>query len=792
MSAIPTALKWSSQLTITRGERSPHLVGDKITLPQSALEQLLAAATVTVSSDGPAQNYTSTFDPYNPYSYAAERQARSEVFERRQELPHPLTFRLVNPENGNVAYAGIREFSAEQNEVGLSAFLRQALGLEDPKDFGKGIPHLSQEPNVAADVENPKRLTVHAQQLPKGKYVRLRPLEAGYDPEDWKSLLERYLRDNFTTITNGEILTIPTGKEEFRFLVDKLAPDGDGICIIDTDLEVDIEALNEDQARETLKRRLEKSRRAPGTEEGSSPGGNTEVGKEEPGQVLAAEYVDYTLKDWDRSKSLEINIYSPDHESDIDLYVTPTGPQQRSRPREDEYVFGEFSSRATKRVRIRYTNAELEHAEALWVSVHGYQATDEMVNAGETQHRVPLHYKLQVLSIDSWSSGPDPDIQINEETQPSADETKCKNCHQWVPKRTMMLHENFCLRNNILCPHCQQVFIKSSSEWRTHWHCPHDSGYGNTPASKHKHDNLHHTPRACPSCNFQAQSTRDLAHHRTTTCPGKLILCQFCHLLVPQQGPSDPSFSDPEVILSGLTPHELADGARTTECHMCGKITRLRDMATHLKHHDLERLSRSTPRICRNVNCGRTLDGVGTNGEIKRPQPSRNDLGLCDTCYGPLYNSSWDPEGKALKRRVERKYLTQLLTGCGKDWCRNEYCRTGRRYLGLGKPGEAISSKEALGMAKPFLAGLGGGDGSSPFHLCTDEGSQKRRVLAEMLAAETGVGHGVGKGKGTGERGGDGYALEWCVAALEAEGGDLDRGRTWLRNWAPRRAEVGR
>jgi hypothetical protein len=30
----------------------------------------------------------------------------------------------------------------------------------------------------------------------------------------------------------------------------------------------------------------------------------------------------------------------------------------------------------------------------------------------------------------------------------------------------------------------------------------------------------------------------------------------------------------------------------------------------------------------------------------------------------------------------------------------------------------------------------------------------------------------------------------WCVAAMEAEGGDLDRARAWLKGWAPQRTEA--
>ncbi|KAI4134323.1 MAG: hypothetical protein LQ347_001617, partial [Umbilicaria vellea] len=615
-------LRWSSQLFVTPIANSLHLQGDKICLPQSALEQLLSAVTVDIAGPASSQPYTSTFDPYNPYSYAAERQARAQVIERQQQLPHPLTFRLVNPANGLVVYAGIREFSAEESEVVISPFLRQALGI------GHAQPLARRDDGSKATVENGRaaeeeddkvaRVTVHAQQLPKGTYVRFRPLEAGYDVEDWKSLLERYLRDNFTTLTSGEILTIPAGDEEFRFLVDKLAPEGEGICIVDTDLVVDIEALNEEQARETLKRRLKKIQRAPGTKEGSSAGGQIKVGTEETGQVRVGEYVDYELVHWDRTTGLQIELVGLESTDDLDLFVNPLGSKQRVRPREDAFVFGEISNRPSKRLRIDHTNVELDHAEAMWVSVHGYSASEN----GDLGSGVaaPLRYRLQITSPRSPSSE-------EEDKMPSAD------------------------------------MLSGLDE-------------------------------------------------------------------VPQQGPDDPDASDPEVLFSGLTPHELADGARTTECHLCSKIVRLRDMTTHLKHHDLERLSRLRPRICRNMNCGRTLDGVGRNGEIKRQQPSRNDLGLCDTCFGPLYVSMYDPDGKALKRRVERKYLTQLLTGCGKDWCRNKYCKTGRKYLGL----EATGSKEALAMVKPFLDNLV--DMGNPLHFCTDEVSQKRRTLAEMIAAE--------------------------------------------------------
>ncbi|KAF2644872.1 ubiquitin fusion degradation protein-like protein [Massarina eburnea CBS 473.64] len=767
----PAELTWSSQYTVTPS-RSVQLPGDKILLPPSALEQLLAAApVVAVDSE---QRHITSFDPFNPYTFAAEQQARSHFQDRHQQLPHPLTFRLVNPANGRVVHAGIREFSAEEGEIVLSGFLRETLGLEAKSE--ESSRHAS--PNGDTEIVNGAQITVHAKQLPKGTFVKLRPLEAGYDPEDWKSLLEEHLRSNFTTLTNGEVFVVyggraPGGKrEEFRFLVDGFKPEGDGICVVDTDLEVDIEALNEEQARETLQRIVAKRQRAPGTSEGSSVGGMIDIFKAQDGQVVDGEYVDYELTSWDRTQGVEIVLGGVDEEQEVDLFVSPFSSRQRVHPREDEHVFADLSSRYPKRIRLQPTNVELEDAESIYISIRAYPS--------DPPSNTPKAYNLKVTIYDP-ASVPPSDESNSADIAHDPDEVECKNCHQWVPKGSLFLHENFCLRNNILCPQgCGQVFQKRSETYKTHWHCPHDTFTGNTSLSKQKHDALYHIPQECPSCTMGFPSIPTLSTHKVTECPGKLILCRFCHLQVPQEGdPTEPP--NPELLLSGLTPHELADGGRTTECHLCNKIIRFRDMATHLRHHDFERLSRPPPRLCRNLNCGRTQDGANKLGDTRsgtrKGQGPGNEIGLCSVCFGPLYVSLHDPEGKALRRRIERRYLSQLLTGCTKPWCKNDYCRSGRKNAGQGD--KSVPTKDAIPLVKPFLVNMDGRGYTTPLHFCVDEASQRRRGVAEMLSAEQGV-----EGKG-------GFGLEWCVAALEAEGGDLDRARAWLKGWAPQRVEAG-
>ncbi|KAB8302926.1 hypothetical protein EYC80_006244 [Monilinia laxa] len=780
------SLTWSSVYKVAPKDNI-SLPGDKILLPQSALEQLLAASTVTVNSNSRPNNVA--FDPFNPYSLAAARIEQSQWRDTQQQLPHPLTFRLVNSKNGNVVHAGIREFSADEGEVVLSSFLLEALGITAPirkptpssKSESRGgssdapidltdSPSIDLTRDETIDLEDKSeefaQITVHAKQLPKGTYVRLRPLEAGYNPEDWKSLLEKHLRENFTTLTNGEILTVRgSNSEEFRFLIDKFAPEGDGICVVDTDLEVDIEALNEEQARETLKQIMAKAQKAPGTAQGSSIGGDLDIWKASQGQVAEGDYVDYTLPSWDRSHGLDIEL-SLEDDGDVELFISPQSAHQRAKPREDEHVLGDFSNNTTKRIVIESSNVELEGAEALLLSVYCRGSLAEPSHG-------PRTYSLRVKSLEKGASNGSSSnpVPIEEDTEMhGSDEEECKNCHQWVPKRTMMLHENFCLRNNISCPHCNNVFQKKSQEWQNHWHCPYDSTHGNSPESKTKHDSVFHESRQCPNCLYEATNLRDLATHRTSVCPGKIILCQFCHLEVPQEGdPFDPS---PESLISGLTAHELADGARTTECHLCSKIVRLRDMSTHLKHHELEKNNRFKPDICRNINCGRTLDGVGKNGEVgagsRMGQGPGNDLGLCSICFGPLYVSMHDPLGKAMKRRVERRYLSQLITGCGKRWCTNLYCKTARAKEAK-VPQVALMAKDVLPQIQPLIAQMD--DKTEPMYFCVDEGNQKRRNLAEMLAMEAG-----------------GWELEWCIAACEAEGANIDKVRTWLSNWAPRKA----
>ncbi|KAF1826715.1 uncharacterized protein K489DRAFT_123446 [Dissoconium aciculare CBS 342.82] len=496
MSNTP-ALEWSSQVRVANpSSLSQPLSGDKITLPPSALEQLLSASTKWAAES--ARRDLPAYDPFNSATHFAYRQAESQYEDQRQQLPHPLTFRLVNAENGRVVYAGIREFSAAEGEVALSPFLREALEIRaDSMSHGEIATLADDEALADVSQADPRpQITIHARQLPKGTFVKLRPLAAGYDVDDWKALLEQHLRKNYTTLTNGEILIVPgshgTGgkKEEFRFLVDGFKPEVDAICVVDTDLEVDIEALNEEQARETLRRIAAKTALAPGTEQGSTIGGDLDLFKAQQGRVLPGEYVDYILPSWNRTLPIEIELEAQGETESLGLLVSPLSPSQRSKPRIDAFVLAELDSRPRKRIRLEPGAIQIEDAEAMFVTVFAFgdsQITSEDAAPAASTDNAPILFSLRASHPDAISAdGTAPDEAAE---RIAAGEVRCKNCGHWVPQARLPLHEATCYRNNILCPKgCGQVFQKRSVEYERHWHCAHDLSYGNAPESLHHHN----------------------------------------------------------------------------------------------------------------------------------------------------------------------------------------------------------------------------------------------------------------------------------------------------------------
>jgi hypothetical protein len=423
-------VQWSSTLLASSlaGDSKQPPQGDRMLLPQSALEALMAA---------PASiNYN-----YQPET---------------ENLP--LIFRLENKSSGKKVYAGVREFVGAEDHVGLTPYLLVALGV---------------------DADKPAEIEVTTKQAPKGTYIRLRPLEAGYNPDDWKPILERELRKHFTTLTNNTKIQISGGgKEVFDFLVDKIEPEGEAICVVDTDLEVDIEALDEEQARETLRIIAARNHKSAAA---SSSGGQMDIWKPVDGQVVAESCVDYELPSWDRARPLAIELTGFGDEDGLDLFVSPRSSRYRALPRPDEHVWGDFTTKSNgeKSIIIQPDDPALQDCQKLLICVSSYAPKDPSPKAREVVHA----FSLRAQAIAS-SAEADTEMQG---TESHADQKQCSNCKQWVPRASAFLHENFCARNNVSCKECGRVFKRGSQEFENHWHCVHKNAcdlfpdsFGNT------------------------------------------------------------------------------------------------------------------------------------------------------------------------------------------------------------------------------------------------------------------------------------------------------------------------
>ncbi|KAK0463974.1 ubiquitin fusion degradation protein I [Desarmillaria tabescens] len=136
------------------------------------------------------------------------------------DLESPWMFQLRNPTNPAAStHAGVLEFIAEEGVVHLPYWMMKTLRLNEG---------------------DPIRIT--GAELPKGKFVKLQAQTVHFlEISDPKAVLEQALR-NFSALTQGDIIEICYNSIIFGLLVMETNPGGEGISVLDTDLEVDFAA----------------------------------------------------------------------------------------------------------------------------------------------------------------------------------------------------------------------------------------------------------------------------------------------------------------------------------------------------------------------------------------------------------------------------------------------------------------------------------------------------------------------------------------------------------------------
>lgn len=392
-------------------------------------------------------------------------------------LPSPLTFELRHPHSNQTIHCGVKEFSSIGKTTQLPVWIMSALGLQ------KGDHVLI-------------KLVI----LPKGTWTNLQPISTDYRQiTDYRAALEAHLRGHYNTLTKGQVLSCRYGERTYQFKVLDLKPQ-DAVSITDTDLEVDIK---HDEPKDDVQ---------------------TTIPIVQINDTLSHIEVPSGYKYW----KLTLN-----NHGSISIKLTVeagnAGKEKYHKLKLNRSHLNTYSMIIIDIVCSTEKTPTLSNHE--WSDLSSdNQRSLNIENLKSTHLHVGIHAHDKNTTI-SWQAVPfiTENMEVEEE-QDTTDKEQCKNCHAWVSQRSLVLHENFCLRNNLICPWgCGKVFKKDSQEFKDHWHC-NECNYVADINGREKHIEYYHTPKKCTCSHFVTNSYETLAEHKRTNCPEKLILCRYCHV----------------------------------------------------------------------------------------------------------------------------------------------------------------------------------------------------------------------------------------------------------------------
>ncbi|ABN67917.2 ubiquitin fusion degradation protein [Scheffersomyces stipitis CBS 6054] len=644
------------------------------------------------------------------------------------ELPHPLIFKITSSESLGSCYIGVREFSAPEDETVV-------------------LPDW-----IFTKLLEPESVTVELQlksSISKATSLKLKPLQLYSNITNWKYFLENKLTQYYTTLTSKETLVIEDDNLRYELYIEEINGEAHKpvtASIIDTDIVLDVVPLNDKLASEQQ------------LEFNSNPHNNI-VEIESVVEATVHSFLSpkfkptiykIDLSKYDSELFIKLDnlafassnfdaIFNVDVIAGLDKFVSLENFKYTTMD-EDFLLQNRFqhgnTSKATKVIRVDLKDDDILNKlqRAKDESVDGIDDLEKFLYlipfSWDEEAEVTLTISTCISDILEDNNADIVDTEVPE------GHSRCPNCLKLISSNKLVLHESFCLRNNVKCTKCDMVFLKEIPS--SHWHCDVCVDFhSDSSLLKFKHTRLYHTNQAY-KCN-QCSSTEEygtfielVTKHKATVCPSKLHQCRFCHLIVPQ---GQATYQD---RFENLTNHENSCGNKTIECYKCNKVFRTKDFQKHLKMHDLDKIqfnewNKTVFRKCSNVNCIKLL---GTE--------AANDLDLCDLCYGPLYIAQHDPTHIKLQQRIERRYMMQLTKGCGNGWCRNPYCASSYNASAeiKGKP-----FKELIQLLNEFLFRQISTpsfpinkahvvEGRNRLWFCVNESVSNKNVMLELISSE--------------------------------------------------------
>ena len=605
-----------------------------------------------------------------------------------QNLPHPLTFSLKFLSFS--ATIGVKQFTADLDLIVLPQTITSKL-------------HASPGDSIEID------LVI----LEKALFLKLKPLQFYHDISNWKYYLESQLTQYYTALTKGSILSI----NGYQLCIEDT--NLDVVCIIDTDIVLDIVPLNDIMAQQQLQFSTDNLE-------------EIKVGDSVTTLVIpftkSPKVTSYkvNIMDLDVSKDVVFKLKTSDdfgYGSEIynmDLVIGFDGVVSLENFEYSTLYQDLLQELSQKSILVAKSRLQDAYDRCKYDLDQGF-AEDEIQ---KWFYIVPFTWEYTGnLELVMSSKEVSEQISETEESNPSESSSVCGHCHKPISSEKIPLHEAFCYKNNIICS-CGQVFLHEIPQ--NHWHCPHCSQTSSSPIFKFKHSRLFHQQFQCDKCDddtIYSTFVDLIINHKAKTCPNKLHICRFCYLIVPQE---KANYID---NFENLTHHENTCGNKTDNCYKCQRLFKRKDLRKHLRIHKLDKKSdndtfSATFNKCSNENC---IALVTTD----------NDLNLCDGCYGPLYITTVDPNHSKLQARIERKYMLQMNKGCDSESCVNQYCKRNQDFGGIKQIMEVLKHQLYPEIVTPKLpVNKEIRSGKNRFWFCVTDSMYRKLLLYQTYKEE--------------------------------------------------------
>ncbi|CAL9082688.1 unnamed protein product [Musa acuminata var. zebrina] len=422
-------------------------------------------------------------------------------------------------------HSGVLEFTAREGSVELPSHVWSNL--------------LS---GVSLDVP---LVEVHYVSLPKGTYAKLQPEGMGFsDIPNHKAVLETTLRRH-ATLSQGDIITVSYGELNYKLRVLETKP-ASSVSVLETDIEVDIEG--HDSAQESSRNQPVLAPLVIGkVEEGIVEEGTFNYYKFSVEAAMIDEVASCRM-------NIEVKIEADAGDADTNVYVS-RHPLIFPTQHRHEWSSHEMGSKV---LTVRPKDPNLV-AGTYSIGVFGFK--------GVTKYRISVAFKDNVKQqIGGHATASSP---IDMES------VECQNCKHFISSRTILLHEAYCFRHNVLCQHNGCGVVLRKEEAASHVHC-NKCEQAFQQGQIEKHMKVFHEPVHCP-CGVILEKEQ-MIEHQSSTCPLRLIMCRFCGDMV--QAGSTPA--DARDRLRGLVEHESICGSRTAPCDSCGRAIMLKEMDIHV------------------------------------------------------------------------------------------------------------------------------------------------------------------------------------------------------------------